>query len=146
MQMCVYLYTSIHKRYQGNMVLNHATFGDSGTPQGSILGHILLLICVNDLPSSIQYSRILLFADNAKLYRSINCDTDMSLPKSIAKYIIILIYFTIGEWIAISNSIPANVSHSPSIRSYLAINYSPCIIWPMISCLSRFYIMIFGYY
>ena len=34
---------------------------------------------VNDLASSIQNSRILLFADDAKFYRSINCDTDMSL-------------------------------------------------------------------
>ena len=25
--MCVYLYTSMHKRCQGNMVLNHATTG-----------------------------------------------------------------------------------------------------------------------
>ena len=25
---CIYLYTSVHKRHQGNMVLNHATTGD----------------------------------------------------------------------------------------------------------------------
>ena len=36
-------------------------------------------IYVNDLPSSIQNSRILLFADDVKLYRPINRDTDMSL-------------------------------------------------------------------
>ena len=27
MQMCVYLYTSMHKRCKGNMVLNHTTTG-----------------------------------------------------------------------------------------------------------------------
>ena len=47
-------------------------------PHGSILGPILFLIYVNDLPSSIENSKILLFADDAKLYRSINCNTDMT--------------------------------------------------------------------
>ena len=27
--LCVYLYTGIHERYQGNTVLNHATTGDA---------------------------------------------------------------------------------------------------------------------
>ena len=45
----------------------------------SIIGPILFLIHVNDLPLSIENRKILLFANDAKLYRSINCNTDMRL-------------------------------------------------------------------
>ena len=40
----------------------------SGVPQGSLLGHLLFLIFVNDLPDSIFFSTAYLFADDLKLY------------------------------------------------------------------------------
>ena len=42
----------------------------SGIPQGSVLGPLLFLVYVNDLPGSIS-SSLLLFADDTKLFRPI---------------------------------------------------------------------------
>ena len=47
----------------------------SGIPQGSVLGALLFVIYINDLPENIK-SYIFLFADDAKFFKEVSCKED----------------------------------------------------------------------
>ena len=59
----------------------------SGIPQGSVLGPLLFVLYVNDIPNLLsEGTSILMFADDTKLYRQIKSDDDAkSLQEDVSK-------------------------------------------------------------
>ena len=54
----------------------------SGVPQGSLLGPILFLLFVDDLPNTVKTSRVSCYADDTKIFKSIDSITDCNALQS----------------------------------------------------------------
>ena len=80
-------------------ILSREVRATSGVPQGSVLGPVLFLIYINDLPPLVQ-CRIILFADDAKLWMRIKNVSDCALLQRDLR--------TLYDW-SISNGLPFNI-------------------------------------
>jgi hypothetical protein len=62
----------------------------SGVPQGSVIGPLLFILYVNDLPDTTKNSTVALFADDSKRYRAIQSQAGKDLFQhyldSVAKW------------------------------------------------------------
>ena len=61
----------------------------SGIPQGSVIGPLLFVIFINDMPDEVKFNMCKLFADDCKLYGSANIDNDNKMqidPNEVEKW------------------------------------------------------------
>ena len=65
-----------------------------GIPQGSVLGPLLFIVYINDLPEEVE-SEIFLFADDTKIFRTIYTQED----KNILQNDLMKLYQWSNKWL-----------------------------------------------
>ena len=58
-------------------ILSSKEFVTHGVPQGSILGPLLFVLLINDLPNQLQFCNVLMYADDTVLYFSSKCSKEI---------------------------------------------------------------------
>ena len=92
----------------------------SGVPQGSILGPLLFLLYINDLPINVRHSKIALFADDAKCVKNV---------KSVASCIELQsdldsIFSSSQKWRMIFNITKCYIISFTILNNPVSVNYS----------------------
>ena len=59
----------------------------SGIPQGSVIGPILFVIFINDMPSEVKHNFCKLFADDCKLYGNVKLDEENSMQLDLTNLV-----------------------------------------------------------
>ena len=67
------------QRVQINGIKSRTSEVESGVPQGGVLSGVLFSIYINDLPDVIKKCKVALYADDAKIYSSVESDADSDL-------------------------------------------------------------------
>lgn len=93
----------------------------SGVPQGSILGPLLFLIFINDLPDVLNCCQPLLFADDAKIFLKVQSIYDCNRIQTDLN--------SLNDW-CVKNNLNLNVSKCKVLcltRSHSPIHFNYCI-------------------
>ena len=79
---------NLHQRTSLENVFSNYLPVKSSVPQGSILGPLLFVLFINDISSGINSgTNICLFADDTKIWRSMNSEVDCTILQKDINYL-----------------------------------------------------------
>ena len=93
-----------------------------GVPQGSVLGPLLFLIFINDLPNATNFFKPILYADDSTLLCSFSKDQIPQISLSINEHLL-----SVNTWLS-SNRLAINTSKT----KYIVFSYRNDVVLPTI--------------